>query len=553
MMSTTEEAPDFRTVRDETLDVLRRLGLTTVFSNPSHTEMKLFEFWPEDEFRFVMGLQEAAVVGMADGYAQATGEPALVLINGGPGLGNAMGSVYTAAAANTPMVILGGQQARKMLLGDPFLVAKDATQLPKPYIKWAGEPGRPQDVPALIAQAYQIAKQAPQGPVFVAVPEDDWVRPADPEPVRIPEVASAVVPDPAVLRRIADALDGAERPGIVAGGPVDAQGARGDLIALAEKLNARVWGAPVWNRGAFPENHPLFAGVLPPIPELVNERLAAQHDVVVVLGGPAFTLFTAWDLFSTAPAELDRTPRPTLTADVEFLHVTDNPQAAAATLANASFVAPPGAVVKALVPLVTERERVALTPVREPVPVPEPSAPLTQAYLFHLLSQELPDDAVLFEELPIARADFHEQIPLGADNGYFATASGALGFPFAGAVGYALAHPDRRTVVVVGEGSAQYTLHALWTAAQHRVPVTFVIPDNAGYLSLKYYLQDQKSWQKGWDLSGVDMAQLARGFGVRGERVETPDGLREALKSALSADGPVLLDVVVADPGLFRL
>jgi benzoylformate decarboxylase len=191
--------------------------------------------------------------------------------------------------------------------------------------------------------------------------------------------------------------------------------------------------------------------------------------------------------------------------------------------------------------------------VREPVPVPEPSAPLTQAYLFHLLSQELPDDAVLFEELPIARADFHEQIPLGADNGYFATASGALGFPFAGAVGYALAHPGRRTVVVVGEGSAQYTLHALWTAAQHRVPVTFVIPDNAGYLSLKYYLQDQKSWQKGWDLSGVDMAQLARGFGVRGERVETPDGLREALKSALSADGPVLLDVVVADPGLFRL
>ncbi|CAM5646485.1 hypothetical protein SGLAM104S_01765 [Streptomyces glaucescens] len=338
----TEEAST-PTVRDATLDVLRRLGMTTVFSNPSHTEMKLFEYWPEDEFRFVMGLQEAAVVGMADGYAQATGEPALVLINGGPGLGNAMGSVYTAAAAKTPMVILGGQQARKMLLGDPFLVAKDATQLPKPYIKWAGEPGRPQDVPALIAQAYQIAKQAPQGPVFVAVPEDDWVRPADPEPVRIPEVRAAVVPDPRALERIAEALNGAERPGIVAGGPVDAQGARGDLIALAEKLNARVWGAPVWARGAFPENHPLFAGVLPPIPELINERLGAQHDVVVVLGGPAFTLFTAWDLFSTAPADLDRTPRPTLTSDVRFLHVTDSPQDAAATLADESFVAPPGA------------------------------------------------------------------------------------------------------------------------------------------------------------------------------------------------------------------
>ncbi|MPY41182.1 benzoylformate decarboxylase [Streptomyces phyllanthi] len=542
-----------RTVRDATLDVLRQLGLTTVFSNPSHSEMKLFENWLEGEFRFVMGLQEAAVVGMADGYAQATGEPALVIINGGPGLANAMGSVYTAASAKTPMVILGGQQARKMLLGEPFLVAKDSTQLPKPYIKWAGEPARPQDVPAMIAQAYQIAKQAPQGPVFVAVPEDDWVRPADPEPLRIAKVQSAVVPDPAALEQIAAALSGAERPGLIAGGPVDAQGARGDLVALAEKLNARVWGAPVWNRGAFPENHPLFAGVLPPIPELINERLSAQHDVVVVFGGPAFTLFTAWDLFSTAPADLDRSPRPTLTPDVDFLHVTDDPQAAAATLAGRSFVAPPGAVVKALVPLVEQRERVALAPVREPVPVPEASTPLTQAYLFHLLSKELPDNAVLFEELPIARADFHEQIPLGADNGYFATASGALGFPFAGAVGYALARPDRRAVVVVGEGSAQYTLHALWTAARHSLPVTFVIPDNSGYLSLKYYLQDQKSWEAGYDLSGVDMAQLARGFGVRGERIDSPEGLRSALREALRADGPVLLDVMVEDPGLFRL
>ncbi|MFC8367332.1 benzoylformate decarboxylase [Streptomyces sp. NPDC057238] len=542
-----------RTVRDATLDVLRKLGLTTVFSNPSHSEMKLFENWLEGEFRFVMGLQEAAVVGMADGYAQATGEPALVIINGGPGLANAMGSVYTAASAKTPMVILGGQQARKMLLGEPFLVAKDATQLPKPYIKWAGEPARPQDVPAMIAQAYQIARQAPQGPVFVAVPEDDWVRPADPEPLRVARVERAVVPDPAALDRIAAALDGAERPGLIAGGPVDAQGARADLIALAEKLNARVWGAPVWNRGAFPEDHPLFAGVLPPIPELINERLAAQHDVVVVLGGPAFTLFTAWDLFSTAPADLDRSPRPTLTADVEFLHVTDDPQAAAATLADRAFIAPPGAVVKGLVPLVRQRPRAELTPVREPVAVPEASTPLTQAYLFHLLSKELPDNAVLFEELPIARADFHEQIPLGAGNGYFATASGALGFPFAGAVGYALARPDRRAVVVVGEGSAQYTLHSLWTAARHNLPVTYVIPDNAGYLSLKYYLQDQKSWEAGYDLSGVDMAQIARGFGVRGERIDSPEGLRTALRDALHADGPVLLDVVVDDPGLFRL
>lgn len=540
-----------RTVRDATLDLFRQLGITTLFSNPSHTEMKLFEGWPED-LEFVMGLQEAAVVGMADGYAQATGRPSLVLINGGPGLGNAMGSVYTAASAHTPMVIIGGQQARKMLLGEPFLHARDATQLPKPYIKWAGEPARPQDVPALIAKAYHIADQHPRGPVFVAVPEDDWVRPAAPLPLPARTVRAATVPDLNALEEIAAAIDGAARPALVAGPAVDAQGARYDLVRLAERTQATVWGSPVWPRSSFPETHPLFAGVLPPIPELIADKLSA-HDVVVIVGSPAFTLFTAADLFSTEPAGLDTSDAPRMPDGTRFLHVTDDPEAAAWSMAETSYVCPPGAAVRGLVGMVKQREQLDRAPARQPVPIPEPSVPITQAYLFHVLAQELPPDAVLFEELPIARADFHEQVPLGPSNGYYATASGALGFPFAGAVGYAVAHPERRAVAVLGEGSAQYTLHALWTAAQHNLPVTFVIPNNAGYLSLKYYLQDQQAWRAGWDLSGVDMAGLAKGFGCPAERVESPDGLRAAMKAALYAEGPMLLDVVVEDPGLFRL
>ncbi|MEU1288863.1 benzoylformate decarboxylase [Kitasatospora sp. NPDC005856] len=549
----TQDGTGARTVREATLDLLRQLGMTTIFSNPSHTEMKLFESWPDD-FRFVTGLQEATVVGMADGYAQATGKPSLVVINGGPGLGNAMGSVYTAASAHTPMVILGGQQARKLLLGEPFLNAVEAPSLPRPYIKWSAEPARPQDVPALLEKAYHIARQAPAGPVFVAVPEDDWVRPASPTPLRVRSVESAVVPDPAVLARLADALDAADRPALVAGPGVEIGGARTDLVQLAEKLGATVYGSPVWPRGSFPETHPLFGGVLAPLPELINQRLQ-EHDVVVVLGSPTFTLFTTADLFSTEPAPLDQSDQPQLPEGTAFFHITDDPQAAAWSMAESALVCPPAQAVRDLVPLVTRRESRPVRPSRPEVAVPEASAPLTQAYLFHLLAQELPHDAQLFEELPIARADFHEQIPLGPENGYFATASGALGFPFAGAVGYAVARPDQRAVVVVGEGSAQYTLHAMWTAAHYNLPVTFVIPNNSGYLSLKYYLDEksQRAWQAGWDLSGVDMAQLARGFGCPGERIETPEQLKDALKRAFSTEGPMMLDVVVQDPGLFRL
>lgn len=549
----TQDGTSLRTVRDATLDLLRDLRLTTVFSNPSHTEMKMFDEWPDD-FTFVTGLQEATVVGMADGYAQATGEPSLVVINGGPGLGNAMGAVYTAASAHTPMVILGGQQARKLLLGEPFLNATEAPSLPRPYIKWSAEPARPQDVPALLEKAYHIAKQTPAGPVFVAVPEDDWIRPAATTPLKRREVRSAVVPDPAVMAEIASVLDGAERPALVAGPGVEIGGARDDLVRLAERLKATVYGSPVWPRSSFPETHPLFGGVLAPLPELINARLG-EHDVVVVLGSPAFTLFTTADLFSTAPAPLDESDQPRLPDTTRFIHVTDDPQTAAWSLADTAVVCPPAQAVRDLASLAAERPGPLVAVERPAVAEPEPSEPLTQAYLFQQLAKELPDDAQLFEELPIARADFHEQIPLGPRNGYFATASGALGFPFAGGVGYALARPDQRVVVVTGEGSAQYTLHAMWTAARHNLPVTFVIPNNSGYLSLKYYLDEagQNAWQEGWDLSDVDMAQLARGFGCPAERIETPEQLRTALRTAFSTDGPMMLDVVVADPGLFRL
>jgi benzoylformate decarboxylase len=540
------------TVRDVTMQLLRDLGMTTVFSNPSLTEMKLFESWPSD-IRFVMGLQEAAVVAMADGYAQATGTPALVIVNGGAGLGNAMGSVYNAAGAHTPLVIIGGQQGRRMMLGEPFLKARDATLLPQPYVKWTGEPARPQDVPELLMKAYHIASQPPMGPVFLSIPEDDWVRPAASVPLVNRTVRSAVAPDQAMLAELAAALNAAERPGLVAGPAVQTQGARNDLIELAEKLNAKVWGSPAWPRASFPETHPLFARHLPPIPAMISDLLA-EHDVVVVLGGPAFTLITSMDLFSTQPADLDsKVAWEQLPEDTTFFHVTDDPEAASWSIASTAYVCPPGAAIRELVPLIEPREQNFAAPVREPVPVPEPTEPLTQAYLFHLLAQELPPDAAVFEELPIDRTYFHEQIQLGPDNDYFASTTGALGFPFAGAVGYALAEPSRRTVAVVGEGSAQYTVHALWTAARHNLPVTFVIPDNGGYVSLKITVQEQEAWRSGWDLSGVDMATLAQSFGVPAERIETPSQLQEALKRAFDADGPILLDVVIAEPGQIHL
>src|SRR5215813_10110149 len=164
------------TVRGAVLDLMRRCNLKTIFGNPGSTELPMFRNFPTD-FRYVLGLHEGVVVGMADGFAQATRNAALVNLHSAVGVGHAAGNLFTAYKNQTPLVITAGQQARSILPYEPFLFASEAAQFPKPYVKWSCEPARAEDVPAAIARAYYVAMEAPRGPTFVSVPVDDWDRP----------------------------------------------------------------------------------------------------------------------------------------------------------------------------------------------------------------------------------------------------------------------------------------------------------------------------------------------------------------------------------------
>ena len=273
------------TVRDAVIGLMRRFGMTSVFANPGSTELPLFRDFPAD-FRYVLGLQEAVVVGMADGYAQATGNAAFVNLHSAAGVGNAMGNIFTAFRNRTPLVITAGQQARSILPFDPFLASTQATELPKPYVKWSIEPARAEDVPLAIARAYHVAMQEPRGPVLVSIPVDDWDRAAEPVPARV--VSTVTRPEPQVLDQIGAALDACERPALVVGGAVDRAGAWDHVVRLAERHQARVYIAPMSGRCGFPEDHRLFAGFLPPMRERIVEQLA-RHDLIFVVGAPAFT------------------------------------------------------------------------------------------------------------------------------------------------------------------------------------------------------------------------------------------------------------------------
>ncbi|MFD9498808.1 benzoylformate decarboxylase [Streptomyces sp. NPDC060035] len=525
----TDPAQPPATVREATLAVLRDMGMTTVFGNPGSTELPMFRDLPPD-FRYVLGLQESVVVGMADGYAQATRRAALVNLHSAIGVGHAMGAVFNAYRNRTPLVVTAGQQARALLAGEPYLFSEDATLLPRPYVKWSREPARAEDVPAAIARAFHVAMSPPRGPAFVSIPVDDWDRPAEPvAPHRVSQVLRAGADE---MAELAEALAGARRPVFVAGAAVDQEGAFDATVRLAEAHGARVWAAPMSSRCAFPETHPLFAGFLPPTREGVLECFA-DADLVLVLGAPVFT----YRLVGSGPY---------VPAGAKVFQLTDDPQQAAWTPVGTSLVTGVRPAVEELLGHPPHHPRPA--PARRPLPAPAEAAEhITVAYLMRTLDVQRPPDSVIVEEAPSSRPVMCEYLPNRGPESFYTCAGGGLGLGLPSAVGMLLGRPGRRVVAVIGDGSMMYSIQALWSASQlGSVPMTVIVVNNGGYSTVHQFARALGMEKPvGADLPGIDFAGLALAQGCRGARVSRAAALPAALAEALSADGPYLLDVVV--------
>jgi benzoylformate decarboxylase len=523
------------TVREAAFELLRAFRMTTVFGNPGSTELPMFVGFPAD-FCYVLGLQESVVVGMADGHAQATRNAAFVSLHSAVGVGHAMGAIFTAYKNHTPMVITAGQQSRSLLPFDPFLASARATELPRPYVKWAVEPARAEDVPLAIARAYYLAMMPPRGPVLVSVPADDWTAPT--EHVAPRRVASALRPDPGLLTEMGDVLDAARAPAFVIGAAVDRDGAWDQAVQLAERHNARVFIAPMAGTCGFPGDHPLFAGHLSPWRERIVAALA-PHDVVLALGAPAFTYHVAGS-------------GPHVPAGTTLCQLIDDPDTAA--------WAPQGSSVLCSLKLGLQDLLARPAPPVRPMPAPwtrraraEPPATgerLSVAYVLQTLADMRDPSSIVVEEAPSARPVMHERLPILRPGTFYEMCSGGLGFGMAAAVGVALARPDARVIGLVGDGSAMYTIQALWNAAQAKLPITFLILNNGRYAALQDFAPRfgfaPGVKPEGSDLPGLDFVALAAGHGVLAQRIHSADDLQQMLPAALCAEGTLLLDIEVA-------
>ena len=516
-------------VREVTFDLFRRLGINKIFGNPGSTEIPMFRDFPED-FSYVLGLQESIVVSMADGYAQTTGNAAVVNLHSAAGLGHALGSVYTAYRNQTPLIITAGQQARSILPFDAYLSAERPTEFPQPYVKYAIEPARAEDVPQAIARAYRIAMQVPRGPVFVSVPIDDWDREA--EFLEMREVSSVRHPDPDAIARLSAALNGAANPVIVAGPAIDREGAWESVVKLAESQNIRVFTAPHSNRCSFPENHPLHAGFLPPMREGIVSMLNG-HDLILVIGAPAFTYHTEGH-------------GPHIPSGSTLFQITENP-------GIASWTPSGDAIVCDLKPAVEALLACAEGPLR-PAPAPRPEAPrvpasdgLTVEFLMQTIGDLRSPETIILDEAPTSGGARQAYVRNSRPGAFSQGGSGGLGYAMPASVGVALARKTERVICIMGDGSSMYSIQALYSAARERVPVTYIVVNNGSYQALeKFAAVFQIQDLVGTRLPGLDFAGLGNSLGCPAQQVVKAEDLEAVLRAALAADGPNLVEVKVA-------
>ena len=536
--------PERKTVWHAFYDLLRSYDMRTIFGNPGSTEQPMLKNFPAD-FEYILGLQEASVVAMADGFSQATRKPVVVSLHTSAGTGNGMGNIMSAFLNKTPLIVIAGQQTREMLIGEPMLTNRDAEIMPRPWVKWAYQPVRAEDVPAALVRAIATATMPPAGPVYLSIPLDDW----DVEITNTPvprNVSTRVAPDPEQLSAFAARIKKARNFALVLGQEVDKSLGWEAAVKFAELLQAPVFSAPLAERAVFPESHVLFKGMLPIARGPLSNQLEG-FDLVLVVGAEVWRYYP-YVAGTVVPPGL------------ELLQITNDPHDAATALVGDSLLSDARLALEGLYQLLhSTLERPSSKPNAPesataacPTPTTRKSeaSPMTAMDAWTALAQLRPKNAILVQESPSNGGDLLQVWLAEQPESYFTFASGGLGWNAPAAVGIALAQKrsktSRPTILAIGDGSLQYSVQSIYTAVQHKVKVVYLVPVNEEYAILKEFaVLEQTPNVPALDLPGLNAKAIAQSYGCPAFRAENTTDLRKCFEDALKMDGPALIEFPV--------
>ncbi|MCF3120164.1 thiamine pyrophosphate-binding protein [Streptomyces arenae] len=514
------------------LRVLREEGVDHVFGNPGTTELPLIQqLADQHDITYVLALQEASAVAMADGHARITGRPSFVNLHAAAGLGNGIGALTNAAAARVPMVVTAGQQDLRHLIRDPVL-AGDLTAMATPTVKWAHQVGTREELGEVLSHAFRVAQAPPTGPVFVSLPMNllDEIGPPPPRRTAVRYAAAAPTDGLAKLLNETPADDIA----LVYGDEL-ARHAPAEGLALAEALGAPVWGAGWPATNPFPTAHALWRGYLPTHLPGIRSALA-PFPLVLVVGSRPFPLYYPY------------APGPLLDEDTHVVQICADPTGPGRDTpvdrALNGHLRPTLRELLASLPASEAPRRMTAAPPASPA-----DTPLELESLSATVAAALPDDALVVDEAPHAARSIRAALRLEEANRYQWVAGG-LGWAMPAAIGVSLAHPGGRVLCTVGDGAALYSPQSLWTAAHLGLPIGFVIANNREYRVLKdnwHHRQPGAERLLGMDLTQpkIDFAALGQSMGVPSQSVSTSAALMAAMQDGYRAGGPFLLEAVL--------
>jgi len=542
------------------LEVLRSEGVRYIFGNPGTTELPLIDaMLGAPDIGYILGLQEASVVAMADGYAQASRRVGFINLHTAGGLGHGMGNLLNANVSSTPMVVTAGQQDSRHTIADPLLLG-DLVRIASPAVKWGAEVTHPDQLPVLLRRAFHDANAAPTGPVFLSLPMDV-----------MEEMSTVAIPERSYIERrpVAGSLErlavhlaqiAPGRLAIIAGDEVYASNAAAQVTALAEMLGAPVFGSSWPSRIPFPTAHPLWAGNLPTTAAKIAHQLSG-YDAIFALGGKSLITI----LYTEGPAVPNGCAVFQMSADVRDLgrtyytplsvvgDIRDSLSALLPLLARAS--SPKQAAYAALRTKAADDQAQRRSQLAEQARNQFDAAVTTPLVAAQQAVRAIGPDIAIVDEAIATSTHVRRFLDSASASQYSFLRGGGLGWGMPAAVGASLGLDRQPVVCLVGDGAALYSPQALWTAAHEDLPVTFVVMNNREYNVLKNFMRGQTHYlsAKGnrfiamdLDLPPIDYLALATAMGVPARRIARAGDIAPAIEAGIASRKANLIEVVIS-------
>lgn len=551
-----------KTGRFAIIEQLLADGIKYMFGNPGTVEQGFLDALSDyPDFEYIFALQETISLAAADGYARVTKKPTVVQLHSGVGLGNGIGMMYQAMRGHAPLVVIAGEAGIRYDAMDAQMAA-DLVSMAKPVTKWATRVVDAASLLRVLRRAIKIAATPPMGPVFISLPEDILDAPITEEIVPTSFLNTRVAPEDSAIAQTATMLGLATKPLIIIGDGIAFSDAQAEVTRVAELIGAQVWGADS-SEPNMNATHPLYGGLLGHMFGSNSRRITSQADVVLICGTYVFPEvfpaladvfapgakiihidLNAYEIAKNFPVDLGLLGDPKVTLAKLVRELEQSLTFGQQTAASQRVVE------------ITEKRKQQLSAQLEADNNVRDSIPLHLSQFAQELANQLPSDAIVFDEAITHSEELCRYLPPTTIGHYFQTRGGSLGVGIPGAIGIKLAQPDKTVIGFTGDGGAMYTIQALWTAAHHKINAKFVICNNRSYRILKLnilqFWRDRQipahTFPNSFDLQNPDLRfdKLAEAMGVQALRVETPEEIKDAIAQALAHNGPFLIDLVIS-------